>query len=97
MEKKLVEDYLQSKGYTRQELDALPEDVAKQLMREACTYASLKLAELQAKSQFREEIHIPLIAGRNPAGGAGSRSWGKFALVPSGDMLAVFYRLEYQV
>lgn len=60
LEKKLVEDYLQSKGYTRQELDALPEDVAKQLMREACTYASLKLAELQAKSQFREEIHTPL-------------------------------------
>ena len=59
LEKKLVEDYLQSKGYTRQDLDALPEEVAKQLMREACTYASLKLAELQAKSQFREEIHIP--------------------------------------
>jgi len=59
LEKKFVEDYLQSKGYTRQELDKLPEDVVRQLMKEACTYASLKLAELQAKSQFREEIHIP--------------------------------------
>jgi hypothetical protein len=59
LEKKLVEDYLQSKGYTREDLHKLPADQAKELMKEACMYASLKLAELQAKSQFREEIHIP--------------------------------------
>jgi hypothetical protein len=59
LEKKFVEDYLQSKGYSREDIHKLPEDVVKQLMREACMYASLKLAELQAKSQFRDEIHIP--------------------------------------
>jgi hypothetical protein len=59
LEKQLVEDYLQSKGYSRHDLQKLPEALVKQLMKEACTYASLKLAELQAKSQFREEIHYP--------------------------------------
>jgi hypothetical protein len=59
LEKKLVEDYLQSKGYSREALHKLPEEMVKQLMKEACMYASLKLAELQAKSQFREEIRTP--------------------------------------
>ena len=59
LEKKLVEDYLQSKGYSREDLQKLPEELVNQLMKEACMYASLKLAEVQAKSQFREEIHLP--------------------------------------
>jgi hypothetical protein len=59
LEKKFVDDYLQSKGYSRQNLQKLPEELVNQLMKEACMYASLKLAEVQAKSQFREEIHLP--------------------------------------
>jgi hypothetical protein len=59
LERHLVEDYLQSKGYTKEELQKLPKDQAKALMREACTYASLKLAELEAKSQFRDDIRSP--------------------------------------
>jgi hypothetical protein len=59
LERHLVDDYLQSKGYTREELKKLPKDQAKALMREACTHASLKLAELEAKSQFRDEIRSP--------------------------------------
>lgn len=59
LEKQLVEDYLKSKGYSREELHHIPEEIAKELMREACTYASLKLAELESKSQFREEIRAP--------------------------------------
>jgi hypothetical protein len=59
LEKKLVEDYLQSKGYSREDLQKLPEGLVNQLMKEASMYASLKLAEVQAKSQFREEIHLP--------------------------------------
>ncbi len=59
LEKKFVEDYLQSKGYSRKDLPELSEELVKQLMKEACMYASLKLAEVQAKSQFRDEIHLP--------------------------------------
>jgi hypothetical protein len=54
-----VEDYLQSKGYQKEDLQKLPKEQAKALMKEACTYASLKLAELEAKSQFRDEIRSP--------------------------------------
>ena len=60
LEKKFVEDYLQSKGYTRDNLHKLPDELVKQLMKEACMYASLKLAEVEAKSQFRDEIHVSL-------------------------------------
>jgi hypothetical protein len=60
LEKQLVDDYLQSKGYSREDLHKLPVELAKQLMKDACMYSSLKLAELQAKSQFREEIRPPV-------------------------------------
>ena len=56
LEKKFVEEYLQSKGYSRVDLQKLPQELAKQIMSDACLYASLKLAEVQARSQFREEI-----------------------------------------
>jgi hypothetical protein len=59
LEKQLVEDYLKTKGYSREDLHHMPEEQARELMREACTYASLKLAELESKSQFREEIRAP--------------------------------------
>jgi hypothetical protein len=56
LEKKFVEEFLQSKGYSREALQKLPQELVTQLMKEACMYASLKLAEVQARSQFREEI-----------------------------------------
>lgn len=59
LEKQLVEDYLVSKGYTKERLQHLPQEVVKMLMKEACTYASLKLAELESKSKFREDIRAP--------------------------------------
>jgi hypothetical protein len=59
LERHLVEDYLQSKGYTKEDLKKLPKDQARALMKEACTHASLKLAELEAKSQFRDDIRAP--------------------------------------
>jgi hypothetical protein len=59
LERKLVEEYLQGKGYSKEDLLKLPKDKAKELMVEACTYASLKLAELEAKSHFRENIRAP--------------------------------------
>ena len=59
LEKQLVEDYLKSKGYSRKDLQKLPKETARKLMKEACSYASLKLAELESKSKFREEIRAP--------------------------------------
>jgi hypothetical protein len=57
LEKSLIEAYLKGKGYTLQELKKLPKAEAKQLMKEASTYASGKLAELEERAHFVEELH----------------------------------------
>jgi hypothetical protein len=59
LEKNLIQEYLQVKGYSLESLHLLPKDEAQRLMREACTYASLKLAEVESRARFREEIHGP--------------------------------------
>jgi hypothetical protein len=57
LEQQLISDYLNSKGFTRKDLLTLPIEQVRQLMSEACTYASLRLAEIEARSQFRRKIH----------------------------------------
>jgi hypothetical protein len=58
LERKYVAEYLQSKGYRLEDLARLPQAEAQQLMREACQYAGLKLAEVEAKGHFRKKIHF---------------------------------------
>ena len=57
LERKYIEEYLQSKGYRLEDLQGLPKEEAKRLMTEACTYTSFKLAELESRAKFREKIH----------------------------------------
>ena len=57
LERKYIEEYLQSKGYRLDEIQELPKEEAKRLMTEACTYTSLKLAEFESRAKFREKIH----------------------------------------
>jgi hypothetical protein len=59
LEKNLIKEYLQTKGHSLDSLHRLPLDEAHRLMREACTYASLKLAEVESRARFRDEIHGP--------------------------------------
>lgn len=59
MERMLLEQYLQGKGYSFKDLCNLPEEEAKALMIEACKYASLKLAEVESAAHFREKIRGP--------------------------------------
>ena len=59
MEKILLEQYLQTRGYTFKDLCDLPEEEAKSLMIEACKYASLKLAQVESAARFRETIREP--------------------------------------
>lgn len=58
LEWQLITDYLKEKGYSRQDLKKLSKEDAHQLMIEACRYASLKLAEIEARAQFRQKIHF---------------------------------------
>lgn len=57
LEKVLMEEYLAEKGYKFDDLRNLPADEAKRLMKEACMYAGLRLAEIEAKAGFRQKIH----------------------------------------
>jgi hypothetical protein len=56
LEKRYIKEYLESKDYLWKELAALPAEQVKQLMQAACRYASLKLAEVESRKQFTEEI-----------------------------------------
>ncbi len=58
LERQLIIDYLAEKGYRLEDMQTLPADLAKELMTAACTYASLKLTEIEARSQFRRKIQF---------------------------------------
>jgi hypothetical protein len=59
LETKYVTEYLKQKGFALEDLKALPGDEAHQLMKEACQYASLKLAEVESRARFRDKIRGP--------------------------------------
>lgn len=59
LERRLIRQYLHNKGFSLKDLRDLPKEEARHLMEDACKYASLKLAEVEAKAQFREEIRGP--------------------------------------
>jgi hypothetical protein len=58
LERQLIADYLHSKGYSLKDVRKLPKERAKLLMKDACTYASLKLAEVESRAKFRQKIRF---------------------------------------
>ena len=58
LERQLIIDYLAEKGFQLEDLHTLPNHLARKLMTEACTHASLKLAEIEARSRFRKTIQF---------------------------------------
>jgi hypothetical protein len=53
-----IDEYLEGKGFSSiKELCPLPENEIKTLLIDACKFASLKLAEIEARARFRAEIH----------------------------------------
>ena len=57
LERMLIETYLKGKGYTLEELKDMPEEEAKQLMKEASTYASGKLTEVEVTTNLKRVLH----------------------------------------
>jgi hypothetical protein len=57
LEKALIEAYLKGKGYTLEDLKSLSEEEAGLLKKEASTYASNKLAEIELRAHFVHELH----------------------------------------
>jgi hypothetical protein len=56
LERMFIQRYLAEKGYKWCDLANLPADEIKQIMTEACKYATARLAEIEAKSEFRQHI-----------------------------------------
>jgi hypothetical protein len=56
LERKYILEYLGEKGFCLRDLLQLSEQEARQLMTEACCYASLKLAEIEIKANFLRKI-----------------------------------------
>jgi hypothetical protein len=59
LERRFITEYLLSKGYRKSDLQNLPEAQRKALMQEACIYAAVRLAYIEAKSKFRRKIELP--------------------------------------
>lgn len=59
LETMLLEEYLHGKGYSLSDMHLLPSEQANNLMKEACQYASLQLAQVESKAHFRDRVHIP--------------------------------------
>jgi hypothetical protein len=59
LERKLITEYLHSRGYSLSDLKNLPKQEASNLMKEACRYAALKLAEIESRSKFCRKIESP--------------------------------------
>jgi len=57
LEQCLIEEYLKSKGHTTESLKSLPKHEADQFLREASTYASGKLAEIEIRAHFTKDLH----------------------------------------
>ena len=56
LEKQLIDEYLKSKGHTRQSLQKLPAETAHKIMSEASTYVSCKLAEIENKARYKQNL-----------------------------------------
>jgi hypothetical protein len=56
LERRLIAEYLLDKGYYMPDLRSLPEQTAKSMMKEACLYAALKLAEIESRARLRRGI-----------------------------------------
>ena len=59
LERKYIQEYLQSQGVNLENLGKMPKVEQQHLMREASKYASLKLAEVESRAKFRHDIHAP--------------------------------------
>ncbi len=56
LEQRLIEEYLAARGHTRHSLVTLAGSQAGSLLRAASEYASLRLAEMEAKAHYVHEI-----------------------------------------
>ncbi len=57
LERAFIDEYLRDHGYDPHRLHELPEELVKSLMTDASIYASDRLAEIEARAGFVDEVH----------------------------------------
>jgi hypothetical protein len=57
LERSLIDEYLRDRGYDRAGLAALADAERASLLKDASSYASCKLSEVEMRSQFVHELH----------------------------------------
>jgi len=58
LEKQLIQSYLLEKGYQQEDINKMPLHASRELLAAASRYASLKLAEIESRSNFLNKIHF---------------------------------------
>ena len=56
LERALIDEYLREHGVTRASMAALPPERQAAIMRAAATFATLRLAEIESRAHFVDEI-----------------------------------------
>jgi hypothetical protein len=59
LEQNLIAEYLLSKGYKKADFGKLLKHEVERLKKDAYRHVALKLAEIEAKSKFRQNIRLP--------------------------------------
>jgi hypothetical protein len=57
LERKLIVEFLQLRGYDPQTIDKVPEPERHAILTEASIYASSRLTEIESRSHFVHELH----------------------------------------
>ena len=56
LERALVDEFLAERGHTLQSVDSLPLPERRELLRRATSYATLRLAEIEARAHFVDNL-----------------------------------------
>ena len=56
LEYALIDEFLAERGHTLQSVDKLPPAERRELLRRAASYATLRLAEIEARAHFVEHL-----------------------------------------
>ena len=57
LERELIDQFLRSQGYGRADLAKLPDEQRQNLLKDASTYAAIRLTEIESRSHYLHEIH----------------------------------------
>jgi hypothetical protein len=57
LERRLIDEFLALRGFTRGSIARLPASEAALLLGAACEYASLRLAEIESRAHYVDEMH----------------------------------------